>query len=238
MYNLDSRKYNDSGQAELVMDKVFMSGIATSILQLGIAAIPAGLYREWEILVITACGTLLAFSTGILHEWSQGGTAKSRARRPREATYALLPGNAPRYIFIIRNEGTVFELADFAEIDNTGGVSAVVVSTLLLLLWTALLITVSGLKSHTWYIVAVGAVGMLQNTIVAGSPRSPAALGLHLEQQHITIFRGKRAMDLLKDVEEYSPGVGMALLPALFPGALRPDDRQYWADKARDEEQL
>jgi hypothetical protein len=225
---LSSAGQRGTTRVKMGMDLVWLSGIATSVIQLGIAAIPAGLYKEWEILLITFCGTAMAFGTGFLHEWAQGGTAKFRIRT--NATYALLKGSGPGEVFIIINSEYGINLLDFASVEDKAGISAVFVSAILLVLWTALLITVSGLKSHTWYIVAIGSIGMLQNTIVAGAPRAPAALGIYL------LFQEKiaepKVMTTLQAVEEKYPGVGIALLPIMFPGTLRPHERAYWGEKA------
>lgn len=52
-----------------VFDGLWYSGLATTVFQLGVSAVPAGLYGQWEALVLTACGTVLAYLTGFLHDW-------------------------------------------------------------------------------------------------------------------------------------------------------------------------
>ena len=42
-------------------------GIFIIIIQLGVAAIPFGLYYDWGVFTITVAGTVLALSTGPLH---------------------------------------------------------------------------------------------------------------------------------------------------------------------------
>ena len=51
----------------------------------------------------------------------------------------------------------------------------------LAVLWLVLLVTSTEIKTHTWYLLAVGGIGMLQNLVVAGAPRHPKALGLPIE---------------------------------------------------------
>lgn len=50
-------------------DMVYWSGIATMLLQLGVAAIPCGISKNWGILLITAAGTTLSLLTGLLPQW-------------------------------------------------------------------------------------------------------------------------------------------------------------------------
>jgi hypothetical protein len=44
-------------------------GIFIIIVQLGVAAIPFWLYYGWGVFTITVAGTVLALSTGSLHQW-------------------------------------------------------------------------------------------------------------------------------------------------------------------------
>jgi len=57
---------------------------------------------------------------------------------------------------------------------------SIAVDLLLVILWTALLITTSGMQSNTWYLVCIGGIGMLQNIYIAGARRDPSAYGIHL----------------------------------------------------------
>jgi hypothetical protein len=46
-----------------------------------------------------------------------------------------------------------------------------VISLVLAFLWTCLLISVSGLKEHTWFLVGIGGIVILQNVCAAGIAR-------------------------------------------------------------------
>lgn len=140
-----------------------------------------------------------------------------------------MKGTSLGEVFITRNEASGIDLYQFASVEDAAGLSVVITSGILLVLWTVLLITVSGLKSNTWYIIAVGAIGMLQNTIVAGAPRSPTALGTHVKFE--TCIAETKVMTTLQAVEETHPSVRLTLLPVLFLSALRPDERAYWPEK-------
>jgi hypothetical protein len=95
--------------------------------------------------------------------------------------------------------------------------------------WIALLITVAGLKSHSWFVLAVGALGMFQNAAVAAVSRdsSKRNLPLIVVDQIIT----RKVMDGLMDLEIAFPGQARPLLDEFFPGGiekLREDEREWW----------
>lgn len=92
--------------------------------------------------------------------------------------------------------------------------------------WLALLITVAGLKSHSWYLVAVGSVGMLQNAMLAAAARRPDRRGLPLEC--VDIIMTNKVMDGLMDLEATISGAGQLLRYEFFPGALREDEESWW----------
>lgn len=46
--------------------------------------------------------------------------------------------------------------------------------------WVVLLITVSGVKDQTSFLVGIGALGMIHTLVVAGKSRSPSAFGIPL----------------------------------------------------------
>ncbi|KAL3417494.1 hypothetical protein PVAG01_10504 [Phlyctema vagabunda] len=94
------------------------------------------------------------------------------------------------------------------------------------LCWLALLISVAGLKSHTWYLLIVGCLGMFQNAAVAGVSRSPDKRFLPLKLVKTVIT--SKVMDGLMDLEISYPGRAKRLLSEFFPGDLRPDEVAWW----------
>ncbi|KAF2177130.1 hypothetical protein K469DRAFT_733075 [Zopfia rhizophila CBS 207.26] len=98
--------------------------------------------------------------------------------------------------------------------------------------WLALLITVAGLTSHSWYLVAVGSLGMLQNAMVAAVARTPDRRGLPLDL--VDFILAYRTMDGLMDLESTVAGTGIPLLDEFFPGSLREDELAWWSG-AREE---
>jgi hypothetical protein len=70
------------------------------------------------------------------------------------------------------------------------------IALVLAILWTGLLISVSGLKEHAWFLVGIGGIGMLQNVFAAGTYRKPSASNFH-----ITKF--SRASTIIGERESY-----------------------------------
>lgn len=105
---------------------------------------------------------------------------------------------------------------------------SIVVALLLVILWTALLITTSGMQSNTWYLVCIRGIGMLPNIFIAGARRHPGAYGLYLKLY--CIISQLRVMETLKQLEDEYPRAGKCLLPDLFPGPLRRGEADWWAE--------
>ena len=142
-------------------------------------------------------------------------------------------------------------LDDLSSARRHGGLKTRVLSSVLAVLWFGFLITVGGIESDTWYLLAVGSIGMVQNVCVAAAPRSTAAHGIPLERCRLLKTFGvksnpngdkppvperlgmrPRAINVIQEVEESHPGVGLALLPEFFPGGLR-DNEIAWRDHAK-----
>ena len=69
-------------------------------------------------------------------------------------------------------------------------------------------------KSHSWYLVTIGLVGMVQNAVLVVTARRPSRRGLPiLLMDTITT---SRVMDGLMDLESTIPGVGEFLRPYFF----------------------
>ncbi len=97
----------------------------------------------------------------------------------------------------------------------------------LTLCWIALLISTSGMKANTWFLIIIGAIGMLQNSIVAAISRTPQTRGLHFDE--VLNMRLHKTMDALMDLEVMMPGKVRVLLKEFFPGHLLPDEQAWWA---------
>ncbi|GIJ84617.1 hypothetical protein Asppvi_003466 [Aspergillus pseudoviridinutans] len=74
------------------------------------------------------------------------------------------------------------------------------------LLWILLLITAAGIQQNSWFLVAVGGVGILQNITFAGIPRHPRAHGVHIE--FVEVIAQEKVMQTLYKVEDVYPRLG------------------------------
>ncbi|KAL7936131.1 hypothetical protein V8C35DRAFT_296954 [Trichoderma chlorosporum] len=201
--------------------------------QLVIAAVPVITKRNWSILFLTVVGTILAVVTGSLREWR---LQKYSCRKNSSETYIITRGNGHPHVFVIcpgPNSGLY--LYDLAGAARRADLRTRISSVILAILWLVFLITAGGLKTDTWFLLAVGAVGMAQNILVAGLPRKPDATGIPLRQRMPTFGRRKRdqnrpkVMSVLFDIEAELPGIGLAVRREYFPDyALREDEIKQW----------
>ena len=99
----------------------------------------------------------------------------------------------------------------------------------LAIFWLLLLISVAGLDKSSWYLLAIGTIGMIQNFVIAGAPRCPTAFGVHLKFKQV--FSAVKVMDALKRTEVELPRVGAYLVKEFFPGKLREDEKLWWAER-------
>jgi hypothetical protein len=103
----------------------------------------------------------------------------------------------------------------------------IVVVAIQSVLWVALLIAVAGLRSHVWFLLGVGSLGMLQNVIIAASSCDPEKRNLNL--QLVEVITTRKVMDGLMDLDVGYEGFGDALLKEFFPGKLRPKEDEWWS---------
>ena len=209
-------------------DLVYFIGFVTSVVQLIIAAIPCGIFGDWGILLVTAFGMLLSFGTGSISQWSK---EKWACRRNSDKSVILTRGNGSQHAIVIIGNGKGFDLEDLAagptSVDVSTSYTTRIAVTLFAVFWILLLITAAGLKQNTWFLLAIGSIGILQNIFVAGWKRSPKAFGVPLKYQ--TVIGKPKVMDTLFDVEEAYPGLGRSMLDTFFPGKLRTDEEKRWA---------
>lgn len=96
-------------------DGYWISGLVLMLIQLGIAAIPWGLYNDWGVFLVTACGTVLALLTGSLPQWR---FEKWACRRDSKKTVILTGGNGTRHVMVIQGVGKGLDLEDLAAADS------------------------------------------------------------------------------------------------------------------------
>jgi hypothetical protein len=220
-------------------DWAWWSGLLVSLLQLGIAAIPWGLHDNWGIFLATAAGTILAYMSASLPQWRKekwpSGTNKKDV--------AVTIGNGNQHVIVILGADNGFDMEDLAAGRAPDLLTTRIYTSALAALWLVLLITCCGIKTDTWYLLAVGGLGMVQNLIVASVPRTPAALGLPIElissedggQIIPEIYAEPKVMWTIMKFEEKYRKRGRALVKEFFPGDLLDWENVWWESKDPEE---
>lgn len=231
------------------LDFIAWSAIFVTAVQLGVAAIPLAMRGNWAIFLAAGTGTLLAYASASLPHWRE---EKYKARRENiKQDFALTQGQGSQHVLIVmrakrrggKEKPWGLNLADLAggrspELPNT-----CIWTTVLAMLWMVFLITCTGIVSDTWYLMAVGGLGMLHNLVSAGWPRRPEAMGLPIspvktdassQENQMKIFAETKAMWTLMELELKHAGFGKALLPEFFPGPLKEWEDQWWRGVEQD----
>lgn len=172
-------------------DFIWWLGWATILAQIGIAVPPWVLYGDWGIMMVALCGNLLAAITCALPQWTQEKWAGRKL--DKDKVTCLTRGNGSLHIMVfIGSEGS-WDLESLARGNSVPRSETRWISLTLAILWTCLLISVSGLKEHAWFLVAIGGIGMLQNVFAAGKSRDPSAFNFHFTSfDRAPVIIGKR----------------------------------------------
>lgn len=251
-------------------DWTHVFGLFSISAQLAVAALPAVLYGNWSILLITGAGTILALTYGALPQWT---AEKLPNRQHSDTIFGLTTGSGSRDILIIKGNQLCLNLEQLATTDtprNDGpwekfsksvlatprGVEnpeghffhrtgsffrqatdvwgtpsgfwiTMVVTVFQTCLWLLFLITVASVKQNTWYLLAVGLIGMFQNAIMAAIERPPKARNLPLSLNPNGVIRSRKVMDGLMDLEDRFK-CARPLVKEFFPGKLRDDEEDWW----------
>ncbi|KIY53633.1 hypothetical protein FISHEDRAFT_15425, partial [Fistulina hepatica ATCC 64428] len=206
-----------------IRDWMWISGVVAIIIQLVVATIPWALHGDWIMFLVTSAGTILALLSGALPQWR---VEKWACRKDSNRTVSLLKGNGCRLVVVIIGGGVGLNLEDLAAARAIYVRGTREMLCLLCIMWLALLITVAGLPVDTWYFMAIGLIGMVQNVVAAGARRSPEQF--HIPLQFIEELSNPKVMKTLQDLECRYPDVGFSLLPILFPGRFRDDEEEWW----------
>ncbi|KAF8542594.1 hypothetical protein BDD12DRAFT_907889 [Trichophaea hybrida] len=209
-------------------DWVWYSGLVCAVFQLGVSTIPWGLWGDWSIFLVTGCGIMLSLASGSFPQWK---AEKWACRRDSTKTAVLTRGNGWKDAIVIIGAGVGLDLEDLSggrevDIPHTRFWASIMAA-----LWVALLICVSGLHDHTWFLLAIGVTGMAQNIVVCGAPRNPSAFGIHLNFKEAIVE--DKVMEVLKATEEKYPYVGRSLVDVFFPSGLREDEEEYWKEAGK-----
>ena len=81
------------------------------VVQLGLAAIPFGLFGDWSILLVAAAGIVLSFLTGALPQWR---SEKWACRSGTTKTVVLTRGNGSQHAIVVIGDGKGLDLEDLA----------------------------------------------------------------------------------------------------------------------------
>jgi hypothetical protein len=174
-----------------IVDMVWWLGWLTMIVQVAIALVPWIIHGDWGPMMIVLCGNSLALLTCALPQWNDEKWAGRKLRSDK--VMALTRGNGHYHIMILIGQKGSWDIETLATATRASRPETSIASLILAALWTCLLISVSGLKNNTWYLVGVGSLGMLQNIYAAGKERDPDAYGFDLtEYSPMPTIIGKR----------------------------------------------
>ena len=104
--------------AEPKYDAVNLCGFAVAVLQLGIAAIPCGVFVEWGVLMITACGVGLSFLTASLPQWRHEKWACRRLARDNDKRVVLTRGSGSQHALVVLGGRGFLDLEDLAGVQT------------------------------------------------------------------------------------------------------------------------
>lgn len=186
-HGVDPRPVEEGGRAESLrvdvfellpvgdpaLDAVWWLGWFTLLLQLAIAIVPWAIYGDWTIALVTFCGSFLAIVTCAMPQWAEEKWAAGRVEKHKVT--CLTRGNGSRHVMVFIASPGAWDLENLAAGSSVPRPETRALTLGLMVLWTCLLITVSGLNHHTWFLVAIGGIGMLQNLFAAGASRRPEA---------------------------------------------------------------
>ncbi|KAF2501714.1 hypothetical protein BU16DRAFT_500996 [Lophium mytilinum] len=210
-------------------DLLFWSGIVVAIIQIGVSAIPLGIYGNWGVFLVTVSAIILCLLTGCQRQWRREKWACRQIEPGKKRTYIMTRGNGAQHVIVVECDGcglnledlcTGFDNLDSPAISKTTRFGMVILGVL----WVILLITSSALTDQSWFLIAVGGIGMLQNMFVAGWSRKPEALGLPLK--YTTVIGSPKVVAAIIESERAFPTVGRALVGTFFPGGLFPSEEK------------
>ncbi|KAF7983222.1 hypothetical protein HWV62_23508 [Athelia sp. TMB] len=213
-------------------DWVYVSGALTILLQFGIAVIPGALFGNWTILLITLGGNLLVQAQAIVPQWRQELWGARLVEQGKREVVCLTKGNGSGYVMVIKSAGHGLRLGDLAGAREIRLHSTVPFTFLMAVLWLVHLFTVQGVNQNSWYLLAVGGIGMVQNAFASGVRRKPGAHGFHIKE--VSRTHRNKVWKSLKRAEKKEKGVGLCLVRTFFPGGLRPHE-EAWVHKKKAE---
>ncbi|KAG5645677.1 hypothetical protein DXG03_005515 [Asterophora parasitica] len=200
-------------------DWLYYTGILVILFQLGVATMLVG---NWNIIMVTVGGILLVQAQAALPQWRKELWAARPVAHDKHGVICLTRGNGSPYVHHQRWIGR-----------NVHSASTIPATALLFVLWLGHLVafTMQGMKSGTWYflaIMAVGMIGLFQNAVASGVRRRPGALGFHLDK--VDEIHDEKVYVALQKAEDKEKKVGLALVDVFFTGGLNPSEGAWRND--------
>ncbi|GAW14634.1 hypothetical protein ANO14919_040370 [Xylariales sp. No.14919] len=191
-YPVDPRLEEDGGRAESLRidifhlkpptgpdpDFVWWSGWFIIVVQIAIAVVPWVRFGDWGIFLVTLSGSVFTIITCAMSQWTEEKWAGRKLGG--EKVTCLTRGNGHQHIMVFIGSRGCWDLETLATGISTPRPETRWLFGLLAILWTLLLITVSGLTENSWFLIGIGGLGMLQNAFAAGVSRAPGASDIHL----------------------------------------------------------
>ncbi|KAH7390333.1 hypothetical protein BKA64DRAFT_627225 [Cadophora sp. MPI-SDFR-AT-0126] len=173
------------------LDYIWWLGWATIAAQIGIAIPPWYLYGNWGTILIVLLGNALVAITCAMPQWSDEKWAGRQLGM--EKVTCLTGGNGFLHVMVFLGRKGSWDLERMAAGRSVARPETRFVSLMLAVSWTCLLISVSGLKSNSWFLVGIGGLGMLQNVFAAGAARDPSSSNIHItKSSRIPTIIGRR----------------------------------------------
>ncbi|KAJ7249229.1 hypothetical protein B0H12DRAFT_1203011 [Mycena haematopus] len=210
-------------------DWVYWSGVVVIFVQLGIAVIPGALVGNWVIFILTFGGIVLVQLQASLPQWQKEMWAGRKVDPKKPEVVCLTRGNGSAFAMVIRSTGGGIRMSDMASGREVLHKTTVPATFALAILWLIHLFCTAGLESDSWYSLAIGAIGMLQNALASGARRHWGALGIHVEK--VKEVHNNKVFLALQAAEEVEKNVGVVLTDIYFPGGLRPDEEAWKQQK-------
>ena len=153
--------------------KTWWLSLLVIIIQQVFAIIPWILWGYWSPFMITLCGTLLAMVTAAHPQWVAEKWPGKKLRSVKDKPIALTRGNGQRYVMIVLSHNGSWDLETMASSQLHLHPSTKYSLIAIAVLWIMLLLTVTGLKQHTWFLVIVGSIGSIWQTYLAARSSRP-----------------------------------------------------------------
>jgi hypothetical protein len=220
---------------DIKWDSAYLSGIITILLQVFVA-IMAWLHVDgqgshpdqgsWAILMITLVGITLSLLIGILPRWEKEKWACRRETKSK--VIGLTTGQGAQHLIVFYTpepepdeKGQVLNLEDLATgtVSEPSGRGLKALVLMLVLLYTAILICATAVKEDTWYLLAIGGLGMAQNFFAAGKSRKPEHFGISCRYRE-TFADQKVHAAIFEFMATWDQKCGKNLFPLFFTNGI------------------